>query len=463
MRRSLSIWLWVSLSVSMVIAQDISPSIPVGLSDPYLIFVPVGWRAETPNPFGFVQIQNDALTLNVLDPVRFEEFIPFAPDTSPRQLLIDYTQFFYVETLSRQAIDLLTIGENTVALYRDPQLPAFATYVVELSNQRFAVIEVEAVDGTYDDEENVVHAIIGTLTISSDEALRTDVLYDSVLLPSGKFSLALPPDWRIEPSFVPGQIFLVSDEIELITFPPDSLSGYVVFPKDVPLASLAQVIEQDLFDIDLTNITLTSAQAGNRELVAYGFRSLNNNTDTQVLLVRLPNGDVGYFKVIAPQDRITPVLEDRIRRIALSLKREDNDTINTTQFDDEVEAIVLPNSGQWQIELRDMMRFVCDGTLEQLLPLSAEIRELFGDFETIVVDPDGKTITIASDGVVNLFQRGTLQRDNTPYYQVTGDGLGYTLTPIDENTMRGRLNIITPNNENGSCRIGVSLMLHFVE
>ena len=229
MRRWIVITLWLGMSLFTGMAQDTSPSIPVGLSDPYLMFVPVGWRAETPNPFGFVTVGNDDMTLSVLDPIRFEQFIPQLPDTSSRQLLIDYSQFFYIETISRQQIELLTIGENTVAVYRDPEFPALATYVVELTNHRFALIEVEANDGTYDStEESTVHAILGTLTITSAEEIRNDVLYDMVSLPSDKYSLALPPNWHVEPSFVPGQLFLVGDGIEIIVFPPDSMAGYLL-------------------------------------------------------------------------------------------------------------------------------------------------------------------------------------------------------------------------------------------
>jgi len=464
MRRWIVITLWMGMSLFTGIAQDESPSIPVGLSDPYLMFVPVGWRAESPNPFGFVTVANDNLSLSVLDPIRFEQFIPQLPDTSPRQLLIDYSQFFYIETISRQEIELLTIGENTVAVYRDPDFPALATYVVELTNHRFALIEIEARDGIFDNtEESTVHAILGTLTITSAEEIRNDVLYDTVTLPSEKYSLALPPNWHVEPSFVPGQLFLVGDGIELIVFPPDSIAGYFSFPADVNLIELAQVIETEFFQIDLTSITMTTAQAGDRNLVAYGFRSLNNATDTQVLLVQLPNGSVGYFKAVAPQEKITPLLQDRIRRIAVSLQDSTADTLSEGVFDDEIGAIIIPQSGQWRIELRDMMRLVCDGTIEQLIPLTDEIQAVFGDFETIVADPDGDSITIASDGVVSLFQTGTLQRDNTPYYQLRDVGRGYTLTPIDMNMMRGRLNLIAPNSNGDDCRVGVSLTLRYVE
>lgn len=458
------IMLWISMSVLIGHAQDASPSIPVVLSDPYLMFVPVGWRAESPNPFGFISVGNDNIVLSVLDPIRFEQFIPYTPDNSPRQLLIDYSRFFYIETLSRQQIGLLTIGENTVAVYRDPNLPALATYVVELTNQRFALIEVEALDGAYDDtDESIVHAILGTLTISSAEAVRNDVLYDMVTLPSGNYSLALPPSWHIEPSFVPGQLFLVGDGIEIIVFAPDSLAGYFAFSADVDLIDLAQVIETEFFQIDLSSITLTTSQAGGRRLVAYGFRSLNNEVDTQALLVQLPDGNVGYFKAMSPKDTITPLLQDRIRRIALSLQVNTTDSLIDGVFDDDIGAIVIPNSGQWRIELRDMMRLVCDGTIERLIPLSDEIQSVFGDFDTLVADPDGDAITIASDGVVGLFQGSTLRRDNTRYYEISDDDRAYILTPLDESSMRGRLNLIAPSRAGTDCRIGVSMTLHFIE
>ena len=96
------------------------------------------------------------------------------------------------------------------------------------------------------------------------------------------------------------------------------------------------------------------------------------------------------------------------------------------------------------------------------MPLSDEIRALFGDFDTIVSDPNGDSITIASDGVVSLFQRGTFQRNDTPYFQIMDEGIAYTLTPLDANVMRGRLNIFTSNDDD-DCRIGVSLTLRFVE
>lgn len=440
MRRWILIMLCMGLSVLTATAQDTSPSIPVGLSDPYLMFVPVGWRAESPNPFGFSTIGNDNLTLNVLDPVRFEQFIPQHPDTSPRQLLIDYSQFFYVETISRQQIELLTIGKNTVAVYQDPELPALATYVVELADHRFALIEVEAHDGLYDNiEEPIVHAILGTLTISSAEEIRNDVLYDTVSLPSGQYTLSLPPNWHIEPSLVAGQIFLVGDGLEIIVFAPDSLAGYFSFSADVDLVELAEVIETEFFQTDMTSITLTTAQAGDRRLVAYGFRSLTNETDTQALLVQLPEGGVGYFKAVAPQETISQLLRDRIQRIALSLQVNTPDTFTEGLFDDDINAIIIPHSGLWRIELRDMMRLVCDGTLiERLIPLSDEIRSLFGDFDTIVADPDGSSITIASDGVVSLFQSGTLHRENTPSYQIHDTQRGYTLTLIDKNSMAGK-------------------------
>lgn len=462
MRRWIIVWVWISLTLVTVRAQDTSPSIPVGLSDPYLMFVPVGWRTSSPNPFGFITAENADLTLNVLDPVRLESFIPYEPDTSPRQLLIDYTQFFYVETISRLQIDLLTIGDNTVAIYRDPELPQLATYAVELPNQRYALIEVEANDGAYDSEESTVHAIIGTLTTSTNDTSRTDVLFDTVVLPSERYSISLPPNWGIEPSFVPGQLFLVGDDIEMILFPPDSIDGYFSYPDDVDLAELAQVIETEFFDVDLTNVDLTRARAGDRRAVAYGFRSLNGQTDTQVLLVQLPDGGISYVKTVVPQATLTPLLEERISRIALSIERYNPSTLDTDQFDDPVAALIIPNSGQWRIELRDMMRFVCDGTIEKLIPLNDDIRGLFGDFDTIVADPDGDSLTIASDGVVTLFQRGTLLRDDTPYFQITGEGRGYTITPISAGEMHGRLNIISEQDDR-SCRIGVSLTLRFVE
>ena len=464
MRRWIVITLWMGMSLFTGMAQDAPPSIPVGLSDPYLMFVPAGWRAETPNPFGFVNVGNERILLSVLDPIRFEQFIPQLIDTSPRQLLIDYSQFFYVETIDRQQIELLTIGENILAVYRDPDFPALATYVVQLTNHHFALIEVEAHDGTFDsEEESTVHAILGTLTITSAEQIRNDVLYDTVLLPSDQYSLTLPPDWYIEPSFVAGQLFLVGDGMEVIVLPPDSMAGYLSFPMDVDLVELAQVVETEFFEVDLTSITLTSAKAGDRNLVAYGFRSLTNAVDTQVLLVQLPDGGVGYFKAVAPLDHITPLLQDRIRRIAVSLQDATADTLTEGLLDDDINAIIIPRSGQWRIELRDVMRLVCDGTMERLLPLSDEIRAIFGDFDTIVANPDGVSITLANDGVVTLFQSGTLQRDNTPYYQLRGTGRGYTLTPESETIMRGRLNIIAPNSTGDDCRIGVSLTLRFVE
>lgn len=464
MRRFIMSVLWISLSVFTGLAQDTSPSIPVGLSDPYLMFVPVGWRAESPNPFGFTTVRGDNIILNVLDPVRFEQFIPQSPEASPRQLLIDYSQFFYVKTISRLQIELLTIGTNTVAVYQDPDLSALATYVVELADHRFALIEIDALDGIFDSNEQlIVHAILGTLTISSAEEIRNDVLYDRVSLPSGQYSLALPPNWHIEPSFVPRQIFLVGDGIEIIAFAPDSLAGYFSFSADVDLVELAQVIETEFFQIDLTSITLTTVQAGDRQLIAYAFRSLSNEADTQALMVQLPEGEVGYFKAVAPQETITPLLQDRIRRIALSLQVHTPDTFTEGIFDDEIDAIIIPNSGQWRIELRDMMRLVCDGTIERLIPLSDEIQSLFGDFDTIVADPDGSSVTIASDGVVSLFQGGTLQRDNTPYYQIRDVARGYTLTPINKGAMMGRLNVIVPNENGDDCRIGVSLTLRYIE
>lgn len=462
MRRWIVVCLWLSLTLMTIQAQDTSPSIPVGLSDPYLMFVPVGWRTSSPNPFGFTTIENDDITLNVLDPVRLESFIPYNPETSARQLLIDYTQFFYVETISRLQINLLTIGNNTVAIYRDPELPQLATYAVELANQHYALIEVEAHDGTYDSEESVVHAILGTLTVSTAEATRTDVLYDTVILPSERHTISLPPNWGIEPSFAPGELFLVGDDIEMILFPPDSLAGYFSYPPDVDLRDLAQVIETEFFDVDLSNVELTRAKAGDRRVLAYGFRSLNNETDAQVLMVQLPDGGISYFKTVVPQETLTPVLQDRFRRIALSIETYTHDTPDDNLFDDSVEALIIPNSGQWRIEMRDMMRFVCDGTIEKLIPLTDDIRDLFGDFDTIVADPDGASITIASDGVVSLFQRGTLLRDNTPYFQITGENRGYTLTPINADEMIGRLNIISEHDE-GNCRVGVSLTLRFIE
>jgi len=456
--------LWIGISVFTVNAQDMSPSIPVVLSDPYLMFVPVGWRAESPNPFGFVTVGNDTIQMSVLDPIRFEQFIPYSPDNSPRQLLIDYSQFFYIETISRQQIELLTIGENTVVVYRDPNLTALATYVVELTNQHFALVEVEALDGIYDDtEEATVHAILGTLTISSAQEIRNDVLYDTVTLPSGGYSLALPPNWHIEPSFVPGQIFLVGDGIEIIVFAPDSLAGYFEFSPDVDMLNLAQVIETEFFGIDLSAITLTTSQAGGRRLVAYGFRSLNNDIDTQALLVQLPDGKVGYFRAVSPKDRITPLLQDRIRRIALSLQANIADSLTENLFDDEIGAVIIPNSGEWRIELRDMMRLVCDGTIERLIPLSDEIEAVFGDFDTLVADPDGDAITIASDGVVGLFQGSTLRRDNTRFYEIRDVDRAYILTPFNETSMRGRLNLIAPSRTGNDCRFGVSMTLRYIE
>lgn len=460
MRRWMLVCLWMSLMLNSVQAQD--PSIPVGLSEAYLVFAPIGWQTESPNPFGFVQLKNDAMTLNVLDPIRFESFIPYDSDASPRQLLIDYTQFFYVETLNRQDIDLLTIGDNTVALYIDPDLPQLATYIVELADQRFAVIEVEADDGMYDDEEPTVNAIMGTLTLSTAEAIRTDVLYDTVVLPSGDHKISLPQNWRVEPSLVPGQLFLVGDGIDIIFFPPDSLDGYFTFPADIDLIDLARVIEAQFFDVDLANTTVTNAQAGNRHMLSYGLRSLTNQTDTQVLMVQSPDGGIAFFKTVVPQESLSELLQDRIRRIALSLESNVADTLDIAQFDDPVEALIVPNSGEWRLELRDMMRYVCDGTIEYLIPLSDEIRLLFGDFDTIVADPDGESLTIASDGVVSIFQRGTLQRVDTPYFEIADDGRWYTITPLNVNEMIGRLNIVTPQEE-GNCRLGVSLTLRYVE
>jgi hypothetical protein len=147
----------------------------------------------------------------------------------------------------------------------------------------------------------------------------------------------------------------------------------------------------------------------------------------------------------------------------LSLQVDTTDTLTEGLFEDEIEAIIIPNSGQWRIELRDMMRLVCDGTIERLIPLSDEIKSLFSDFDTLVADPDGRSITVASDGVVSLFQSSTLQRDNTPYYQIRDAERGYTLTPMNKSLMKGRLNLIAPNDSGSDCRIGVSLTLRYIE
>ena len=464
MRRFMIMILWITINLPTVSGQDGSPSIPVGLSDPYLMFVPVGWRAESSTPFGFIEVKNEAVTLQVLDPIRLENYLPFVSNSSPRQHLIDYSKFFYVETISQLEIDLLKIGENTVAVHHDTKLPALATYLVELVNGRYALIEAEARDGLYDSaEESVVNAILGTITTSSNEATQSEVLFDTVELPGGNYSLALPPNWNIEPSFVPGQIFLVGDGIEIIVFAPNSLAGYFAFDENVDLNELATVIESELFQLDLTSVELTTAQAGDRRLVAYGFRSLNNLTDTQALLVQLPTGDVGYFKAVAPQEGITQQLQDRIRRIALSLKPSVTDTSVESLFDDDIQANIVPNSGEWAIELRNLMRLVCDGTVEQLIPTTDEIKSLFGDFDTLVADPEGNSLTIASDGIVNLFQRGTLLRDNTPYYQISDSQRGYTITPINKELISGRLNIFVPNENGRDCRIGVNLTLRYID
>ncbi len=449
--------------LSMTPAQAQTPSIPVGLADPYLMFVPVGWRTDSQSLFGFVSLSNNDMILDVLDPTRFEQYIPYDPNTSPRQLLIDYWQFFYVQTPDRAQIDLLTIGENTVALYIDPQQPSLATYIVELANQRFALIEAHAQDGTYDNNEQpTVHSILGTLSVSLTGEIRTDVLYDTVPLPSNRYSLSMPPDWQIEASLVAGQIFLVGDGLETLMFAPDSISEFFDFPPDVNLAELAQVIESTLFEVDLSNIEITQSQAGDRRLATYGFRSLSNQTDTQVALVQLPDGSVAYFKTITPQDKITVLLRDRLRRIALSIQTIEADD-PLAGFTDDIRAKIIPNSGEWRVNLRDMMRLVCDGQVERLVPLSDDLRAVFGDFDTIVADPDGESITIASDGIASLFQRGTLRRDETDYFQIIENNLGYTITPQTNNTMLGRLNIINPNDDGSNCRIGVSLQLRYVE
>jgi len=446
----------------LINAQD-TPTIPVGLSDPYLMFVPTGWGTTSDTPFGFVTASNADVTLNVLDPSRFEQYIPYNPDTSARRLLIDYWRFFYVETIDRAQIDLLTIGDNTVAVYPDPNNPALATYIVELTNQRFALIEVIATDGTYDEtEQTVVHRILGTLSLSATGEIRSDVAYESVALPSDAYTLSLPPDWIIEPSLAPGQVFLVGDGLETILLAPDTIAAYFDFPPEVNLSELAQIIETEFFDLDLTNIDIAQTQIGDRRLVAYGFRNINNGTDTQIVIVQLPNGEVAYYRTTALQDTITPVLRDRLRRIALSIQPRLPD--DTDIFGEDIRANVVPSSGEWRVTPRDMMRLVCDGdSVEQLIPLTDQIRALFSDFDTIVADPDGESITIASDGVASLFQRGTLQREESDSFQILEENIGYNITPQTEDVMTGRLNIVAPNENGVNCRFGVSLTLRFVE
>jgi len=442
-------------------AQD-TPSIPVGLSDPYLMFVPVGWGTAEDSPFGFVTAGNANITMNVLDPPRLEQYIPYNPDTSPRRLLTDYWRFFYVDTINRNAINLQTIGENTVASYRDPNNTALATYIVELANQRFALIEVVASDANYDEDEQAsVESILETLSVTLTGEIRAEPIYETMPLPSDAYTLSLPVDWLIEPSLAPGQVFLVGDSLEMILLAPNTLEAYFEFPDNVNLAELAQVIETQFFGVDLTNIDITQSQVGDRELIGYGFRSMTNQTDTQAILVRLPNGEVAYYRAVALQDTITPILRDRLRRIALSIQPKLPD--ETDLLDDVVRANIIPNSGEWRVIPREMMRLVCDGDIaEILIPLTPEIRDLFSDFDTIVADPDGTSITLANDGIASVFQRGTLQREDTPYFQILEDTIGYTITPQTEAFMLGRLNIVAPNEDGVNCRFGVSISLRFV-
>jgi len=437
------------------------PTIPVGLADPYLMFVPVGWGTADDSPFGFVTASNGAITLNVLDPTRLEQYLPYNPDTSPRRLLMDYWRFFYAQSINRLDIELLTIGNNTVAIYPDPDNPQLATYIVELVNQRFALIEINVSDSVYDDEREAVHTILETLSTSIDGEIRTDVIVEPVILPSDRYTLNMPINWFIEPSLAPGQLFIVGDGIETIMLPPDTVAASFDLPADVNLADLAQVIETELFETDITNIDINLSQIGDRQVIAYGFRSISTQTDTQVIMVRLPTGDIAYYRTTSLQDSVTSILADRLRRVAVSLQPYITDEVDL--FTDDIRGNLIPNSGEWRVTPREMMRVVCDGDLvEQLTPLTPEIRGIFSDFDTIVADPDGESITLANDGITSLFQRGTLQREGTPYYQILGDNIGYILTPQSDDVMIGRLNIIAPDVNGANCRFGVSITLRFV-
>lgn len=461
--KHLRYWI-VSLFFLMVVpshAQD-TPVIPVGLTDPYVMFIPVGWRTIEDDPFGFIAVSNDTITLNVLDPVRFEQYMPYNPDATPRQLLIDYWQSFYVETINRLQIELMTLGDNVVAIYPDAEHPELATYIVQLVDGRFALVDVRTADDTYDDERDIVHTILETLSLSVEGEIRTEVAYERVVLPSNLYSVNMPDGWFIEPSLVPGQVFIVGDGVETILLAPNTITASFDFPPDIELIDLAQVIESAFFDTDITNIEVTESQLGDLKLIAYGFRSIVAQTDTQVILVQLPDGGIAYYRTTTLQDVFTPVLQDRIRRVATSIQPYVDE--DTALFGDDIRANIVPSSGEWRVTPRDMMRFVCDGDIaERLIPLTDNIRDLFSDFDVIVADPDGRSVTVANDGIISLFQRGTLLRDDTLYFQLIEEDLAYIITPRTEDLMIGRLNIIAPDENGKNCRQGVSILLRFAE
>lgn len=441
-------------------AQD-TPLIPLGLSDPYIMFIPVGWATEDDSPFGFMTTSNDDVVMQLLDPVRLSQYIPYDANATPRQLLIDYWRYIHADTLTRSSIELLTADDTLAALYTDPQNPQFATYIIAFADQHFALVEVRANDGIYDDEREIVHRMLGTLSLSLDGEQRADVIYDDVVLPSGAYRVNLPIDWLVEPSLAQGQVFMVGDGIQTLMFPPDALSASFEFPPNVELAVLAQVIESTFFDVDLSNIELTESRMGDVTVLGYGFRSISNQTDTQVLLIQYADDSVAYFRTSTLADVLTPALRGQIRQVASSIRP-------VTDADSErvadANTSIMPNGGDWRVMPRAMMRQICDGDLaERLIPVTDNIRQLFSDFDTIAVNPDGTLMTIANDAVINLFQRGTLQRDGMTDFQMMGDGIVYRMRPHREDLMVGQLSILAPNDAGEMCRFTVNVDLRYIE
>lgn len=457
-----TIFILLSLCAMPVGAQDNTPAIPIGLSDPYLMFVPVGWRAETPDPFGFVRVEGDGITLNMLDPVRLLRYVPYTGESSPRQLLVDYWQIFYAQTISRATIALGVAGDNTYAVYRNADAPQQATYSIQLADGTFALVDAVTNAGNFDAiHDREVVAILATISRSPNAPQTLIPSYTRVVLPSGAYSLSLPENWRVEPSLTPGELFLVGDGFEVIFFPPDSLAGYFDFPPDVPLRDLATVIEREFFQTDLASTQITSGRAGTWRIVTYGLRNIVRRVDSQVLMVGLPEGGAGYFRAMAPADGFERAELDLLNAVALSLKPHTVDAIDDP-FEDELGLQIIPLSGQWQVEVRELMRFVCDGTVETLIPLTDEARGLFAPFDTILARPEGDSLTTDFDGIVNLLQTGSLERNDSSDYARTQGNVTYVLRPVSETVMQGRLNIIDERS-GVACRTSIHLDLRYVE
>lgn len=456
--------IWI-ISGFVIQGQDSSPSIPVTLADPYIILIPIGWEAEISDGFGFTRIHGEGLTLSILDPNRLGRYIPFDENTSPRRLISDYYHFFFGEELQSQAIQLGLIDEREYAIYQSRETPKEATIIIKLKNGLFGLVELRADNGDLSEEDiSRTLTVIQTISLASSETQASPIAYETQILPSKLHSLSLPLGWIIEPSAAPGQLFIVGDDMEIIVYPPDSIAGYFQFPENVDLIDLAHLIEATLFDTQLGNTRIDSARAGDRQLVAYGFRNVNLGIDTQVVLIALPNGEIGYFRAISLPNSFTPEQLDQVSSVALSLQR----LLQASQpeFPLRIEEHIIPNSGSWRVHLRPLMRQACDGQAEQLIPIPQTFQYLSQDyFETILLNPDGSTLTLTTENIAALFQGKNLQGNESGDYLVESGNALFFVHPLTPQYLRARLNITQSNvnNTGKTCRVGLNFVMKWVE